>query len=60
MTDKHSWEMDLKRYGDHGIRRIGEDGRETIRGLEIPTGSSFAQRAGKIIDAKQKKARSKK
>lgn len=58
MTDKNQYfEANLRPGGKGaGLRRINaETGQEDIRTREIPTGSTFARRIGKLIDFKRRK-----
>lgn len=54
--DKHIWEMDLRKHGSHGIRKLNPDtGQEDIRTKPIPTESAKVKRLKDIIDGKQGK-----
>ena len=55
MTDKHYYEVDCHKHGDHGFKKLNEEtGKEDIRGLSIPTESSAIRRLKNIIDGKQR------
>jgi len=56
MDEKHSFEVDLSKHGDNGFKRLDEKGRESIRGLEIPTCSKRVERMKKLIDKKPRKS----
>lgn len=58
---EHMFEVDLKKFGDHGFRRLNaKTGREDIRTKAIPTESGIAARLKKIIDLKLAKNRNRK
>lgn len=48
----HTFEIEFHRRGSKGFTKLGPNG-QSLRDLNIPTGSSVARRIGKLIDSKK-------